>query len=57
MKNKELISLLKKYPDDYDILICHHGYPKVSIEVDHDFEEIYIDGYYPIDLTKTEEKK
>lgn len=56
MRNRELINRLEKYPDDYEILICHHGYDNVSVEVDHDHEVIYVDGFFSIDKEYTKEE-
>lgn len=57
MRKKEFVNRLEKYPDDYEILIGHHGYDNVSIDIDHNNKIIYIDGFFCINNSYIDNEK
>ena len=56
MNNRELINILKQYPDDYEILVGHQGYDSISVDLDEHYEIIAIDGFFSIDTEYTQEE-
>lgn len=56
MNNKELINRLESLPDDYDVLIGAQGYDTISVDIDHDYELITIEGFFSIDSEYTQEE-
>ncbi len=56
MKNRELINILKQYPDNYEILVGHQGYDAISVDADEDYEIIAIDGFFSVNAEYSEEE-
>ena len=47
MKNKDFIEILKKFPEDYDVVIPPEDYVKFDIYKDDTFEQVCIE-YSPM---------
>lgn len=56
MNKNELINVLNEYPDNYQVLIGSQGYDTISVDIDHDYELITIEGFFSIDSEYTQEE-